>query len=92
MEEEKRDKRFKDVKKPRNRIDKYKSIRKKKRRGFNGTKQPKENTQTNSNVDVVVKSSSISSAPAVVAVSQQPQSEATVKYQCIFEYYFLLDI
>jgi len=77
MEEEKRDKRFKDVKKPRNRIDKYKSIRKKKRRGFNGTKQPKENTQTNSNVDVVVKSSSISSAPAVVAVSQQPQSEAT---------------
>ena len=41
---------------------------------FNGTKQPKENTQTNSST-VVVKSSSL--APAVVAVSQEPLSEAT---------------
>ena len=39
MEDSKQDKRYKSVKKVRNRVDKYKSLRKKKRKGFHGRRK-----------------------------------------------------
>ena len=67
------DKRFKAEKQVRNRVDKYKSLRKKKRKGFNCTRQPKEQSSTNNDTTT---NESVSTAADNISLTQS-QSKST---------------